>query len=88
MTKSEQMRIILEAAFSPLQLNIIDESAKHANHAGAKPGGETHYRIEMLSEKFAGLPRISRHRLINETLKDFFRDGLHALEIHATSPHE
>ena len=88
MSKIEAMRDCLEAEFSPSRLSIIDESSKHAGHAGAHPDGETHFRIEITSEKFAGLSRVARHRLINDSLKEFFHKGLHALGIHAISPTE
>jgi len=82
------MRTKLEAAFSPLHLRIVDESAQHAGHKGAQPGSETHFRIEIVADKFAGLSRIDRHRLVHDSMKEFFRDGLHALAIHAKSPNE
>ena len=80
------MRTKLEAEFSPKYLRIEDDSAKHAGHAGANPGGESHFRIEIVSEKFTGLSRVACHRLVNDALQEFFRNGLHALAIHAKSP--
>lgn len=88
MKKTDIIRAKLETAIAPLQLKIADESAKHAGHAGARAGGETHFRIEIVAEKFNGLTSIARHRMVNEALKDLFSDGLHALEIQAKSPGE
>lgn len=83
MKKSEIIRTRLEQQFSPIKLVIHDESAKHAGHAGASPGGESHFRIEIVSPEFAGLSHLARHRLINDTLRDLFQQGLHALSIEA-----
>ena len=83
MNRTDIIRVKLEEQFSPTKLNIIDDSAKHAGHAGATPGGESHFRIEIISKKFAGLSRVARHRLVNEALGDLFQQGLHALSIEA-----
>lgn len=63
-----------------------DESALHAGHAGAAPGGETHYRIRMTSAAFAGQSRIARHRAVNAALKAEFEAGLHALALELDAP--
>ncbi len=86
MNKADTIRALLEATFTPSLLNITDNSSMHAGHAGVRPGGETHFRVEITSEKFTGLSRIARHRLINDSLKELFQQGLHALEIHTRSP--
>lgn len=77
------MRSALEAAFSPGLLEIVDESHLHHGHAGAAPGGQTHYSICIRAEKFAGLSRVAKHRLVNEALAREFASGLHALSIQA-----
>lgn len=88
MNKIEIMQARLKEKLLPVYLNIHDDSSKHAGHAGARPEGETHFRIDVISEKFTGLSRIARHRMVNDLLGDLFKQGLHALEIHAKSPHE
>jgi BolA protein len=73
----------------PTELRVDDESHLHAGHAGSREGGETHFRIDLVSEAFAGKTRVERHRLINEVLADAFgRHGLHALAIKARAPGE
>ena len=82
-TRAERMRTALEAAFSPGLLEIVDESHLHHGHAGAAPGGETHYSIRIRAEKFSGLSRVAKHRLVNDALASEFASGLHALSIQA-----
>lgn len=82
-TRVERMRATLVAAFSPTELDIVDESHLHHGHAGAAPGGETHYSVKIRSAAFAGLSRLAKHRAINEALKAEFAAGLHALHIDA-----
>ncbi len=82
-SRAERMRAALEAAFSPTELDIVDESHLHHGHAGAAPGGETHYAVKIRSAAFAGLTRLARHRAVNEALKAEFAAGLHALHIDA-----
>lgn len=77
------MRTALEAAFTPSMLEIDDESHLHAGHAGAAPGGETHYAIRIRAPALAALSRVERHRAINAALADEFATGLHALSIKA-----
>ncbi len=88
MRKAELIRERLESKLSPLQIRIMDESLHHAGHVGANPGGESHFRLEVVSHQFAGLSRIARHRLIYEALGDAFNEGLHALRIDAKAPGE
>ena len=78
----------LSAAFTPQSLDVIDESHLHAGHAGHRPGGETHYRVHIVSEAFRGKSRIERHRMINQTLSGELAGGVHALAIHASAPGE
>ena len=78
----------LRAAFTPQSLQVEDESHRHAGHAGHRPGGETHFRLYIVSEAFRGKSRLERHRLINATLKDELAGGVHALAIHAQAPGE
>jgi BolA family transcriptional regulator, general stress-responsive regulator len=67
-------------------LNLEDESARHAGHAGASSGG--HYRLTIVSSRFEGLSPIARHRLVYQTLGDLMQNGIHALAISAYTPEE
>jgi BolA family transcriptional regulator, general stress-responsive regulator len=78
----------LTKAFVPQSLDVVDESHKHVGHAGHRPGGETHFRVTIVSEVFRGKSRIERHRMINTTLAAELAGGVHALAIHASAPDE
>ena len=78
----------LAAAFAPQQLDVIDESHHHEGHAGHRPGGESHFRIHIVSEVFRGKSRIERHRMVNQTLSGELAGGVHALAIQASAPGE
>ncbi|MBI3435327.1 MAG: BolA family transcriptional regulator [Proteobacteria bacterium] len=78
----------LHAAFKPASLRVVDESDQHAGHAGARPGGETHFRIDIVADAFRGKSRVECHRLIYATLAGELAAGLHALAIHAAAPDE
>ena len=78
----------LSAAFTPVRLDVQDESHQHAGHAGSRAGGETHYRVHIVSEAFRGKSRIERHRMVNQTLSSELAAGVHALAIHASAPGE
>lgn len=67
-------------------LDIVDDSARHAGHAGAAPGGQTHFNLTIEAAAFTGMSRIERHRAINAVLADEFDTGLHALHIKAIAP--
>ncbi|HVY02391.1 MAG TPA: BolA family protein [Caulobacterales bacterium] len=87
-SRAERIAAKLNALFAPAALEVADESAKHEGHAGARPGGETHFRIEMESARFRGLNRVARQRLVNEALKAEFDAGLHALSLKLKAPGE
>ena len=78
----------LTEAFAPESLRVEDESHLHTGHAGHRPGGETHYRVYIVSEAFRGKSRVERHRSINATLASELAGGVHALAIHAAAPGE
>jgi BolA protein len=78
----------LTEAFAPTRLDVVDESHQHAGHAGHRPGGETHFRVYIVSEAFQGKTRIERHRLINRVLSAELAGGVHALAIQASAPGE
>jgi BolA protein len=82
-----RMRARLEQVLAPLQLDIEDESAAHAGHAGARSGGG-HYRVYLISERFAGLPRVARHRLVYDALQDLMQREIHALALSVVTPDE
>lgn len=78
----------LTKAFAPQSLDVIDESHLHVGHAGHRPGGETHFRVTIVSEAFRGKSRVDRHRMINAILAAELASGVHALAIHASAPGE
>jgi BolA family transcriptional regulator, general stress-responsive regulator len=78
----------LHEAFSPESLDVQDESHLHEGHAGHRAGGETHFRIYIISQAFKGKSRIDRHRMINATLASELAGSVHALAIHAQAPGE
>jgi BolA protein len=78
----------LREAFSPESLDVSDESHLHEGHAGHRPGGETHFRVYIVSAAFEGKSRIERHRMINSTLAAELAAGVHALAISAQAPGE
>ena len=75
------------ANLTPLRLELVDESAKHAGHEGAKSGGR-HYRLLIVSAEFSGKSTLLRHRLIYDTLGELMRSKIHALSIQALAPGE
>ena len=85
MIRSERIHHSLLKSFAPSALEVIDDSHKHAGHAGAQPGGETHYTVKIASPAFKGLSRVAMQRAIMDALKDEFDAGLHALSIKASS---
>jgi BolA family transcriptional regulator, general stress-responsive regulator len=78
----------LLASFAPASLHVEDESHLHKGHAGSRPGGETHFRLYIVSEAFRGKSRLERHRMINTALARELKDRVHALAIHAQAPGE
>lgn len=80
----ETIRASLQRDFAPSELQILDDSAAHAGHAGAREGG--HYRVRIASSRFAGLSHIERHRLVYSALAALMGRGIHALSIDARTP--
>jgi BolA protein len=78
----------LQEAFTPESIDVVDESHLHEGHAGHRPGGQTHFRVYIVSQAFAGKSRIDRHRMINTVLAGDLAGGVHALAIHAAAPGE
>jgi BolA family transcriptional regulator, general stress-responsive regulator len=88
MTVADAIRQRLTAALAPARLELVDESARHAGHAGARPQGESHFRLTIVAAAFAGRSRIERQRLIFAALGDLMRSDIHALAITALTPAE
>jgi BolA family transcriptional regulator, general stress-responsive regulator len=78
----------LREAFSPESLEVKDESHLHEGHMGHRPSGETHFRVYIVSQAFAGKSRVDRHRLINAALAAELAGPVHALALHAKAPGE
>jgi BolA protein len=76
----------LIAAFAPESLHVENESHLHEGHAGHRPGGESHFRVYIVSEAFRGKSRIESHRMINAALANELKERVHALAIHAAAP--
>ncbi len=78
----------LRTALAPLRLEIVDDSAKHAGHAGARESGGGHYNVTIVSAAFAGKNLIERHRLVYGALGELMHKDIHALSLQALSPDE
>ena len=88
MTAKDQITKKLSEAFIPESLDVVDESHLHEGHAGHRPGGETHFRVYIVSKAFEGKTRIDRHRMINALLASELAGSVHALAIKAHAPDE
>jgi BolA protein len=76
------------AVLEPVQLELVDESAQHEGHAGARPGGQTHWRLTIVSPRFSGQSTVARHRMVYQALGELMQHPIHALAITARSPQE
>jgi BolA family transcriptional regulator, general stress-responsive regulator len=85
---AQRIRAKLTMALAPSRLEIVDESARHAGHAGARPGGESHFRVVVVAAVFAGQSRPARQRRVHDILADELSGGVHALSITALAPDE
>ena len=74
------------ASLAPVSLDLRDESAQHAGHAGSRPGGGTHWQVHIVSEAFRGKSAVARHRMVYEALGDLMKRDIHALKIEASAP--
>jgi BolA protein len=88
MTAKDNITKKLREAFSPESLDVTDESHLHEGHSGHRPGGETHFRVYIVSPAFEGKSRIERHRMINTLLAPELAGSVHALAIKAHAPSE
>jgi BolA protein len=88
MTIADTIRDKLTGRFSPTRLEIVDESHRHAGHAGARPEGETHFAVTIVAPAFKGLSRVARQRLVYEALADELASHIHALSLTTRTPDE
>ncbi|HXP77090.1 MAG TPA: BolA family protein [Stellaceae bacterium] len=88
MRVAHRIREKLTSALNPTRLEVIDESHRHAGHAGARPGGETHFRVEVVAAAFQGKSRLERQRLVYETLREEMSNQIHALSLVTRTPGE
>ena len=88
MSLKDWITATLRERLDPASLAVEDESHQHAGHAGWREGGETHFRIDVVSDVFQGKSRVERHRMVNDALRGAFERGLHALAIKAKAPGE
>jgi len=83
---ADELRSRLALALAPTEIEVVDDSARHAGHAGAREGG--HFNLRLRSARFVGLARVARHRLVYDALGPLSALGIHALAIDARSPDE
>lgn len=85
---AEKIEKSLREALQPELLEVKDESHLHAGHAGAREGGESHFRLLIVSSRFEGLPRLARQRAVNDILKEELKERIHALAMRTLTPEE
>lgn len=85
---TESLKRKLAATFSPIRLEIEDDSARHAGHAGARAGGESHFIVTIEAAAFAGASRIERQRMVHKALAEELSGPVHALSVKAFAPGE
>jgi len=85
---ADLMRRKLQSAFAPTALDVIDDSARHAGHAGARSGGESHFTVIITSQAFKGASRVQRQRQVYAALADELAGPVHALSVQASAPGE
>lgn len=88
MSVAEAIRSKLEEAFAPTAIEVKDESHLHKGHAGARPGGESHFKVTLVSPAFEGLSRVARQRAVNDVLKAELAGPVHALAMKVLTPDE
>ena len=87
MKLAEQLRTRL-GVLEPVAIDLVDESAQHAGHAGWREGGGTHWRLAIVSPRFAGQSAVARHRMVYEAIGELMHNPIHALAITARTPEE
>lgn len=88
MSVADTIHSKLTDRFAPARLEVVDESHRHAGHAGARPEGETHFTVTIVSAEFAGLSRVARQRLVYQTLTEELATRVHALSLTTLTPAE
>lgn len=88
MSAEDRIRTKLTAGLAPVSLEVIDESERHRGHGGWREGGETHFRVKVVSAAFTGKSRVNRHRMVNALLADDIAGGIHALALETKAPGE
>ena len=88
MTVTDSIHAKLTRALTPTRLEISDDSARHQGHAGSRPDGESHFSVIVISERFAGLPKIERHRMVYSALAEELAGRVHALQLTTRTPSE
>jgi BolA protein len=92
LSRADRLQSALTRAFSPVVLHIQDDSARHAGHSGAQPGGQTHYSVLLVSEAFRGVSRVARERAVHAAVAGEFgppeTGGMHALALTLRTPEE
>jgi BolA protein len=88
MSVADSIRRKLEDKFSPRVIEVVDQSHLHAGHVGARPEGETHFRVVIVSAAFEGMSRLERQRAVNATLSDELMGPVHALSLRLLTPDE
>ena len=86
MRVKEEIERRLSDGLQPDELSVVDESHRHAGHAGARPEGESHFRVRIVAAAFAGRTRIERQRMVYAALGDLMRSDVHALALTALTP--
>lgn len=84
----DQIKQKLTQQFSPNRLDVVDESQLHAGHAGARPGGETHFKVTVVTSAFDGQSRVARHKAVYEALSEELSGPVHALALKTLTPDE
>ena len=85
---AELIETRLRTALEPERLEVVDDSDRHAGHAGASPSGESHFNVVIVAAAFQGVGRVQRQRMVHAALAEAFAGGLHALSIRALAPDE
>ena len=78
----------LEREFRPVRLEVVDDSARHAGHAGSRPGGESHFNVTIVAEAFRGAAKVARQRMVYRALAEELSGPVHALSVKALAPDE
>ena len=87
-TVTDSIRATLTRALTPTRLEVSDDSARHHGHAGSRPDGESHFSVTVVSERFAGLAKIERHRMVYAALAEELAGRVHALQLTTRAPSE